>query len=312
MISHRKVRPQIKISVIWMIWHIKDWPIFVSSVKTLSMPDLITSVNNPRIKNILQLQSKSRERRSRNLIVIEGFREISRAVASGVCITEVYYCGEFEKDNAIEGLQGSLQDTELYEISRNVFEKLAYREGSDGLIVLARPEFLKPDDLKLKKNPLIIVLEAVEKPGNLGAVMRTADAAGVDAVVVCDPLTDLYNPNVIRSSVGCIFTVPVVAASGSDIRSWLSRNKIRSYAAALTETAVSYESVDYIGPTAIILGTEATGLSVDWLNFCDRQIIIPMHGIADSLNVSTSAAIIIFEAIRQRKLFKGVRPDTEF
>lgn len=268
------------------------------------MPDLITSVQNPRIKNIVALQTKSRERRLQNLIVIEGYREITRAVASGAKLTELYYCPDFEGKNP-ETSPGSIAgEATVIEIGRAVFEKIAYREGSDGLIAIAKPRNLNLEQLHFSKIPLVVILEAVEKPGNLGAIMRTADAAGVDAVLVCDPLTDIYNPNVIRSSVGCVFTVPVIAGTTDDIQHWLKNNKIRSFAAALTNNAVNYETIDYSSGCAIVLGTEATGLSNSWLNFCDRQIIIPMNGIADSLNVSTSAAIIVFEAIRQRKSSK--------
>lgn len=266
------------------------------------MPEIITSVQNPRIKNIVLLQSKSRERKQQNRIVIEGYREISRALASGIVVKELYYCPEFDAENRAGEILHHAGQVVLFEISRNVFEKIAYREGSDGVIALAEPWHLSPEDIKMKENLLLIILESVEKPGNLGAVMRTADAAGVDAVIVCDPLSDIYNPNVIRSSVGCVFTVPVIAGTTEEIQRWLAKNRIKSYAAALTEEAIPYDTADYSGPAAIVLGTEATGLSRSWLTFSDRQIIIPMHGIADSLNVSTSAAIITFEAVRQRKM----------
>jgi TrmH family RNA methyltransferase len=274
--------------------------LFIPSITT-AMPDAITSVHNPRIRNILSLQSKSRERRQQNLIIIEGYREISRALASGVKLMELYYCSDFENETQVENLNKISGDASFVEINKAIFEKLAYREGSDGLIALAQPGKLALDELNFLKPPLIIILEAVEKPGNLGAIMRTADAASADAVIVCNPLTDIYNPNVIRSSVGCVFTVPVIAADAIEVRQWLNRNHIHSYAAALTDNAVNYVTVDYSEASAIVLGTEATGLSESWLQFCDRQIIIPMNGIADSLNVSTSAAIIVFEAIRQRE-----------
>lgn len=274
---------------------------FVQFNQHPNMPDLITSVQNPRIKNIVALQTKSRERRLQNMIIIEGYREITRAVAAGAKLMELYYCPDFEGKNPVISLGSIAGEATVIGISRAVFEKIAYREGSDGLVAVAQPRNITIDQLHFSKTPLIIILEAVEKPGNLGAIMRTADAAGVDAVLVCDPLTDIYNPNVIRSSVSCIFTVPVVAGTTAEIQHWLKNNKIRSFAAALTDNAANYETIDYTNECAIVLGTESTGLSNSWLNFCDRQIIIPMNGIADSLNVSTSAAIIVFEAIRQRK-----------
>jgi len=187
------------------------------------------------------------------------------------------------------------------EVGKAAFARIAYREGSDGLIALAVPRNLKLNELKLSSNPLILVLESVEKPGNLGAIMRTADAAGIDAVIVCDPLTDIYNPNAIRSGVGCIFTRQVVLSTSKEAIEWLKRKKIKIYAAALTNKALIYHQMNFCGPTAIVMGTEATGLSNDWLDNSDNQIIIPMKGIADSMNVSTSAAVLVFEALRQRE-----------
>jgi TrmH family RNA methyltransferase len=264
------------------------------------MPEKIISVQNQKIKNVLLLQAKSRERRKQNCFVIEGYREISRALQSGFTIKEMYYCPEFDLAKRMNGISLSYPEIMVYIVSATVFEKLAYREGSDGLIALAEPVNRTIEDLKLGKNPLIIVLESVEKPGNLGAVMRTADAAGADAVVICDPLTDLFNPNTIRSSVGCIFTRQVAVATTEEVMAWLKKHGITSFAAALTENAESYHLKDFTGPTAFIMGTEATGLSSNWLTAGTSQIIIPMKGIADSLNVSVSTAILVFEAMRQR------------
>ena len=264
------------------------------------MPGIITSTSNPRIKNLLLLQSKSRERRKQNLMLIEGFREISRALASGIELKELYYCKEADQQSFFGELSGNLGKAELIDIGMSVFEKIAYREGSDGMIALAVPPHRKLNSLRLKENPLVIVLESVEKPGNLGAVMRTADAAGVDAVIISDPLTDIYNPNTIRSSVGCIFTTPVVAAESGEVMKWLTDLGINSYAAALTNSAQDVYHFNFQGPTAFIMGTEATGLSKVWLDFCTAQVIIPMNGIADSLNVSVSTAILVYEAYRQR------------
>lgn len=265
------------------------------------MADHITSVQNSRIRNIVQLQSKSRERKLQNLIVIEGYREISRAAAGGIVIKELYYCPGLDAESKAVELAFNFPELALIRVSETVFGKIAYREASDGLLALAVPRYREIQGLTIHHNPLLIVLESVEKPGNLGAVMRTADAAGVSAVIICDPLTDIYNPNVIRSSLGCVFTVPLIVSTSIDVQLWLKNNRINSYAAAITDAAVSYETADYSGGCAIILGTEATGLSESWLKFCNKQIIIPMCGVADSLNVSTSAAIIIFEALRQRK-----------
>ncbi|MFC2104118.1 TrmH family RNA methyltransferase [Bacteroidota bacterium] len=261
----------------------------------------ISSLQNPKIKNILRLQQKTSERKKQKLIVIEGLREVKLAIKSGVKIISVFICPEIlSPDIVISELDIK---NEYIEISTEVYNKLAYRGSTEGIIVLAEPRFLELGDLTISENPLIIILESVEKPGNLGAILRTADAAKVDAVIICDPLTDIYNPNTIRSSVGCIFTNQVLACSSDEAILWLKENKIRSYAAALTATKNYHES-DFIGPTAIVMGTEADGLTEKWLKASDEQIIIPMNGEIDSLNVSTSTAIIVFEAMRQRNFHK--------
>ncbi len=269
------------------------------------MPEIINSTSNPRIKSIIKLQSGSRVRRDQNLFVIEGYREISRAMQAGILIKELYICPDLDKLGRGDELLAAGQSIQVFEVGTAAFARIAYREGSDGLIALAEPRMLRLSDLKLKSNPLILILESVEKPGNLGAIMRTADAAGVDAVIVCDPLTDIYNPNAIRSGVGCIFTSQVVTCSTAEAIIWLRNNDIRAFAAALTDTAVTYHQVDFRGPSAIVMGTEAIGLSSEWLGKSDSQVIIPMKGIADSLNVSTSAAILVFEAVRQREAGRG-------
>lgn len=269
------------------------------------MSDIIISPVNPRIKNILKLQANSRDRRTQNLIVIEGYREISRAMASGIVIRELYVCPELDRQGRSGEFLSKDSRIQLVEVSKEAFSRIAYREGSDGLIALAVPRMLGINDLKLSSNPLILILESVEKPGNLGAIMRTADAAGIDAVIVCDPLTDIYNPNAIRSGVGCIFTCQVATCTSVEAMTWLHKNRIRVYAAALTEKAEPYSQIDFSGPAAIVMGTEATGLSHEWLDNSDLQVIIPMNGVADSLNVSTSAAVLVFEAVRQRQKSRG-------
>ena len=266
------------------------------------MPDPINSASNPRIRNILKLQANSRDRREQNLFVIEGYREICRAQASGIEIRELYVCPELDRQGRSEELFEQDKSMLLTEVGVNAFSRIAYREGSDGLIALAVPRNLKLNDLKLSVNPLILILESVEKPGNLGAIMRTADAAGIDAVIVCDPLTDIYNPNAIRSGVGCIFTRQVVICTSSEAIEWLRNKKIKIFAAALSDKALIYHQMDFRVPTAIVMGTEASGLSSEWLEKSDSQIIIPMKGIADSMNVSTSAAVLVFEAVRQREV----------
>ena len=266
------------------------------------MPEFIKSTSNPRIQEIVKLKGNHKERYNRNLFVIEGYREISRAVISGVTLKEIYYCAQLDNEERRKEIYCLQPHVQLFEVSEAAFARIAYREGSDGLIALAVPGFLTFAEVKLTENPLILVIESVEKPGNLGAILRTADASGIDVVVVCDPLTDIYNPNVIRSSVGCVFSKQIVVCKSSEAISWLKRNQISFYAAALTEKAIIYHKPDYCKPTAFIMGTEATGLSKIWLDASDCQVIIPMRGLADSLNVSTSAAILAFEAVRQREM----------
>lgn len=257
--------------------------------------ELITSLQNPRIKNLILLQEKSRERRKQNLIIVEGFREAGIALASGYLLKEAFYCPEIA-DLDLSSLHAN---TRITKINRPVFEKLAYREGSDGFIGLFEPKDVKLSDLKLRQEPLIVILESVEKPGNLGAILRTADAVNADAVIICDPLTDIYNPNVIRSSIGCVFSRQVVACSTAEAQEWLREKKIVSYAAELKASS-QYDTHDYRKATAFVMGTEADGLTNAWINFCDHRIIIPMLGSIDSLNVSVSTAVLLFEAMRQR------------
>jgi RNA methyltransferase, TrmH family len=266
------------------------------------MTDPIISPANTHIKNILRLQANSRDRNKQNLFVIEGYREISRAIVSGFEIKELYVCHDLDQQGRSEEVIEKGNGMQVFEVGKAAFARIAYREGSDGLMALAVPKNLKLNDLNLSSNPLILILESVEKPGNLGAIMRTADAGGIDAVIVCDPLTDIYNPNAIRSAVGCIFTRQVVISSSKDAIDWLKKKKFKVYAAALTERALIYHQMDFSGPTAIVMGTEATGLSSEWLDNSDNQIIIPMKGIADSMNVSTAAAVLVFEAVRQREV----------
>lgn len=255
---------------------------------------MITSKTNPKIKNIIKLE-KASERREQNRILIEGRREIERAVDCGFEVDTLFICQDIAKDGA------SITARSVEEVSLEVFEKIAYREGSDGLLAVAIPKYADLQQFKPKrKNPLIIVLETVEKPGNLGAVMRTADAAGVDAVIIADPRTDLYNPNAIRASVGCIFSVPLFACSSEECIKWLKANNITIYCTYL-KASIDYLDADFKKASAIVMGTEATGISQQWVDAADQNIIIPMNGIADSLNVSVTTAIVTFEAIRQRR-----------
>lgn len=258
----------------------------------------ISSLQNPRVKQIVQL-SKARERREQGLVVVEGAREIGLALDAGHEPEVVYVCPEIYTKSEYPELLDRIAASRKMAFSQAVFEKVAYREGSDGLIALIRPKQHSLNQLQLRESPFIIVLESVEKPGNLGAVLRTADAAAVDAVVICDPQTDLYNPNAIRSSVGCLFTVQVAVCSSSECLEWMKSNKIQSYAAEL-RASEWYQDCDFKGPSAIIMGTEADGLTDFWLKNADKRIKIPMRGVIDSLNVSVSTAVLTFEAMRQR------------
>lgn len=264
------------------------------------MQDKISSTSNQKIKEILLLQQKSQERRKRNLMVVEGAREIRLAITSGCKPVSVFYCAELftEKEDVSALLSAFHADTQ-YGVSPNVFSTVAYRDSSDGLIAVMVPVIYSLSGLEKKKNPLVIVLESVEKPGNLGAILRTADAAQVDAVIVCDPRADFYNPNTIRSSIGCVFTVPVVSCESAEAIKWLKKNKIRIFTAALNAQHF-YHECDLSGPAALVMGTEATGLTKQWLEASDENIMIPMRGKIDSLNVSVSAAILVFETMRQR------------
>lgn len=264
------------------------------------MTKTITSLQNPLIKNILLLQEKPRERKNQKLFIIEGSREIRLSILSGFDITVLLLCPEMISKDAFDELKTSWKQFDQITCSAEVFNRIAYRKDTGGMIALAKQKWLSLEELQLSPSPLILVLESVEKPGNLGAILRTADAAGLDAVIICDPQTDMFNPNIIRSSVGCIFTVPVVTSTSSDTLNWLRSLNIKIFGTALTAERF-YHETDLRQPCAIIMGSEATGLSPAWMEEADELIKIPMKGKIDSMNVSASAAIVVFEAMRQRK-----------
>jgi len=262
---------------------------------------IISSIKNPRLKSILDLE-KPRNRRSSGLFLIEGVKEIGHAAAAGYEFKAIV----FSKDLIPQDVELAFfnQVDEKIEVTQDVFSKLAIRENSGGMLVVAKMKMHQLSDIRISKNPLLLVLESVEKPGNLGAVLRTADGAGVDAVIVCDPQTDPYNQNVVRSSLGCIFTVPLALASSQEAMEWLRKNKIRVVATHL-ESSSPYYLEDYTTGTALILGTEATGLTEFWWQGADARVIIPMKGNNDSLNVSNAAAVVVYEAVRQRAMKKN-------
>jgi len=259
----------------------------------------ISSLRNPLIKNLIQLSGKSKERIRQNLFIIEGQREISRAKESGYQFDSCFFCQEILTPDSQKILKSLGKEVRLYSVSPLIYSKIAYRENVDGMIVTAFINNIKLEDLKLKKCPLILILESIEKPGNLGAILRTADAAGLDAIIICDPRTDIYNPNVIRSSLGCLFSNQVVSCKSEDAIEFLDKKDVRIYAAAL-QNSVLYHNEDFTPGTAFVMGSESDGLTEIWRKEADRIIRIPMAGIADSLNVSVSAAILVFEAVRQR------------
>lgn len=256
----------------------------------------ITSTQNPKVKSLLALE-KPRERRKQQLFVIEGKKEIGLALEAGYKIGNIFFCDEIIGAEEVGKL--FRDDKLLIPVSKDVFDKLAVRENSGGMIAVAEQKLHTLDRITLSNNPLVLVLESVEKPGNLGAILRTADASGVDAVIICDPQTDFYNPNVIRSSIGCIFTKQVAAATSEETINWLKKNNIQIYCTYLKASKL-YHLTDYTQPAAIVMGTESTGLSDTWVKNSDANIIIPMQGKIDSMNVSTAAAVVVFEAKRQR------------
>jgi TrmH family RNA methyltransferase len=261
----------------------------------------ISSSQNPAIKRLFQLQEKSRARKKEGVFTVEGIREISLALKGGFEISELYFCIElFSEEQILTLLKNNSFQPEVTEISKVVYNKIAVRGSTEGLIAIVKSKDLGLDNLQLNSNNLLIlVAEAPEKPGNIGALLRTADAANVDAVLIANPKTDLFNPNIIRSSVGCVFTNKVATGTTSEIIKFLKEHGISIYAAEL-KASRNYDEIDFKESSAIVVGTEATGLSEEWLENSDQNIIIPMQGEIDSMNVSVAAGILIFEAKRQR------------
>ena len=255
----------------------------------------ISSLQNQKIKQLVLLQQKSSERKKSDLFVVEGLRELRHCVSKGYEIDSLFFCSALLGESIDDLLVAS-----SYEVTEQVYEKIAYRGSTEGVVAVMRMRHLTLEDLQLTEHPLLVVLESVEKPGNLGAVLRSADAAGADAVIVCDPLTDLYNPNLIRASIGALFTVPTVAVSSEACIRFLKERGIRILTAQLQDSELYYDT-DMTCGTAIVMGTEATGLTNQWRVAADAHIRIPMLGQLDSLNVSVSAAILLFEAVRQRE-----------
>jgi TrmH family RNA methyltransferase len=261
---------------------------------------MITSLQNPKVKHAVKLTDR-KERNTTGLFLIEGYRELKRAADCGAEITMLFFCPEFflgENENAlIEKIKG--QGAEILVCESHVFQKLSYRDRPDGLLAIAKQMQKSLNDLTFKKHPFYIIAEAIEKPGNLGTILRSADAAGVDGVIVCDRCTDIYNPNVVRASVGTLFTIPVVEARSQETLEWLKERKIK-IVAATPSAEQEFTDADLKEGIAIAVGTEQLGLSEQWMNAADIKVRIPMRGVADSLNVATATTLLLYEAVRQR------------
>lgn len=263
-------------------------------------PEKITSLQNPRIKQLVKLRDR-RPRDEAGVFMVEGYREVRRALDKGVRFKELYFSPEWFLGENEPALIAEAQATgaQVFELSKEAFGKVAYRERPDGLLALA-PQWRRTlEELVLPAEPFLLVVEAIEKPGNLGTILRSADAAGAHALIVCDPVTDIFNPNVVRASTGVLFSVPVVVAESGPVRAWLKARGIRAVATTPAATRL-HTDTDLRGPLAIVMGSEQYGLSDFWLQEADDRVRIPMAGQADSLNVAMATIITLFEAVRQR------------
>ncbi len=262
---------------------------------------IISSIHNPLIKEMLRLQQKPAERKKAGRFLVEGRREAFLALNSGLKPDFLFWCPDiFAPDPEYPIGPESVSREKLVQVNKAVYNKMAYRENQEGILITGPYVQGKLRDWERKEAPLYLIVDAVEKPGNLGAILRTADAAGVDGIILTNPGTDPMNPNVIRSSLGCVFTLPIATATEKEAIEWLKQRNIDILAAALRNSKNCFEA-DYRRGTALVFGAEDKGLSETWLNAAGQIIQIPMHGIIDSLNVSASAAILIYEAIRQRR-----------
>ena len=254
----------------------------------------ISSVSNPRIKNIVKLE-KSAERKKQGLFLVEGIREVEHCLQAGYTLDSIYWCPQLSGKNPLP----DFGRTPVFKVPESVYAKIAYREGTEGLIALVKMASHQLKDLPSLKKKFVLVVESIEKPGNLGAILRTADAVGVDALVVCDAKTDVYNPNVIRSGIGSFFTVPIAIASNEEALQWMQQKNLKIFIAS-PEAKNSLYSEELKWPVALVFGTEDKGLSAFWREHSAVQAIsIPMQGNMDSLNVSNSVAVVLYECLRQ-------------
>ncbi|UZO80453.1 RNA methyltransferase [Aquimarina sp. ERC-38] len=267
------------------------------------MQEEITSLQNKHIKHLVQLLQKARLRKNTGTFIFEGKRELSLAIRGNYKIKQIYYCPSFVTYKELKTFFDKASTTpQLISISSEIFKKLAYRNTTEGMLIVAEAKNHELETLTLlNNNALVLVAEAPEKPGNIGALLRTTDAVGASAFILANPRTDLYNPNTIRSSVGCIFTNQIATGTTNEIIKFLSKNNIQIVSAAL-QNAIDYTTVNYQKSTAIVVGTEDKGLSSDWIEEADQVVKIEMHGAIDSMNVSVTAGILLFEARRQRSL----------
>lgn len=257
----------------------------------------ITSIQNPLIKSLVLLQEKAKARKESGTFLIEGKREIELATKGNYQLETILFLPELITENEINKLVKS--KVELIEITKEVYQKLAYRDTTEGILAIAKTKTLSLNYLKLPENALILVMESIEKPGNIGAMLRTCDAANIDAVIIANPKTDLYNPNIVRSSVGCLFTNQIATDTTENVIQFLKDKKIAIFGATL-QNSNFYHTQDYTTASALVVGTEATGLTQAWRDNANQNIIIPMQGEIDSMNVSVASAILLFEAKRQR------------
>ncbi len=261
----------------------------------------ITSLQNPHVKNAVRLRDR-RHREKQGQILIDGARELRRAMDGGVQLIEVFVCEPLCRSQEARQLLATLPSTGavVYSVAELVFGRLAFGDRAEGVLGVAAMPEATLDRLRLPELPLVAVLEGVEKPGNVGAVLRSADAAGLSALIAADPQTDLYNPNAVRASLGTIFSMPVASATVADALRWLRRHDLAIFAARV-DGPIPYTEADFRGPAAIVLGSEAQGLTAAWSGPEVTAIRLPMRGVADSLNVSATAAVLFYEALRQRE-----------
>lgn len=261
----------------------------------------ITSLQNPQVKHVVRLRDRAGRDEAREL-VLEGSRALRRALTCGYRPHTVYFCAELRPGEDTEMLlaDAAAAGAELWPVSAAVLHKMAYRDRPEGIIAVGPWLTVRLDELRLSDCPLVVVVVGVEKPGNLGAILRSADAVGADGIIVCDPRTDVHNPNVVWASTGAIFRVPIAVADFTATRTWLRERSIRALAAT-PHAAVEYTAVDLRAPVAIVVGSEEAGLDPAWLGEADLCVRIPMLGLADSLNVAMAATILLYEALRQRQ-----------